>query len=113
MPEVHLETPLKAVRIRLIVRDRAYTGNNDAGLRERRSLLDGRLPCKRRSKAMPPRRRPPLRSATAARLRSLADRFERPLPVRTQPSAAPLVRFGGRWWARDEIIGEREPAPPQ
>jgi hypothetical protein len=99
--------------MRLIVRDSAYADNNDPGSRERRSVLDDRRPRRRRSKCMPPRRRPPLRSATAARLRSLADRFDRPLPVRTRPAAAPLVRVGGRWWARDELVGERPPAAPQ
>jgi hypothetical protein len=46
-----------------------------------------------------------LRRSTAWRLRRLADRMD-PRPHQAQhppPSAAPLVRFGGRWWPRDAL----------
>jgi len=55
------------------------------------------------------RPRPILRKATATRLRSLADRFDPRLVVRDQPAAAPLVRIGGRWWRRDELVDGTPP----
>jgi hypothetical protein len=61
-----------------------------------------------RSSVMAPIPIPPFRRTAASKLRSLADWFE---PMRTlgpPASAAPLVRFGGRWWQRDELIGEQQ-----
>jgi hypothetical protein len=57
---------------------------------------------------MAPIRTPPLRKTAASRLRSLADWFEPRRTVPTGLSAAPLVRFGGRWWQRDELVGEQQ-----
>ena len=54
-------------------------------------------------------RTPLLRTTAASRLRAWADQLEAPrTPVRLQPPAAPLVRLGGRWWAREEITGGRD-----
>jgi hypothetical protein len=53
---------------------------------------------------------PPLRRTAATRLRGLADRLD---PLRRnfpgRPSA-PLIRFGGRWWHRDEIVAPADAA---
>ena len=46
---------------------------------------------------------PPLRSACAARLRSLAERLA-PAPSWARRPLAPLVRVAGRWWYRNEIV---------
>jgi hypothetical protein len=56
-------------------------------------------------------RPPTLRKAAASRLRSLADRVEPRLVARVRPSAAPLVRIGGRWWSRAALVGDDEPPP--
>jgi hypothetical protein len=49
-------------------------------------------------------RQPPIRRSAASRLRFLADRLDpRQRAVDGRPSA-PLVRFGGRWWHRDELV---------
>jgi hypothetical protein len=56
-----------------------------------------------------------MRRAAASTLRSLADRFDAGRQTRTRPSVAPLIRLGGRWWGRDELVGAQtaEPdAPP-
>jgi len=55
--------------------------------------------------------RTPLRRSAAWRLRRLADRMDpRPRTRRLPPSAAPLVRFGGRWWPRDTLLARaKEP----
>jgi hypothetical protein len=48
----------------------------------------------------------PLRRSAASWLRDLADRLAptpRP-PAPTRPTVAPLVRRGGRWWYRDELV---------
>ena len=53
--------------------------------------------------------RTPLRRSAAWRLRRLADRMDpRPRTRRLPPSAAPLVRFGGRWWPRDALLARAE-----
>jgi hypothetical protein len=55
-------------------------------------------------------KQPPLRRTAASRLRHLADRLD---PLRQtiggRPSA-PLIRFGGRWWHRDEIVSPPDAA---
>ena len=54
--------------------------------------------------------RTPLRRSAAWRLRRLADRMD-PRPHQAQPlppSAAPLVRFGGRWWPRDTLLARAQ-----
>jgi hypothetical protein len=46
---------------------------------------------------------PPLGLWAASRLRGIADRLEpaqRGFPGR---APAPLIRFGGKWWHRDEV----------
>jgi hypothetical protein len=63
-----------------------------------------------------------LRHSAASRLRALADRVERPqAPTADRPSAppveprrpfAPLVRLGGQWWYRGEILDPSSPAEP-
>jgi hypothetical protein len=46
-----------------------------------------------------------LRRSAAWRLRRLADRMDpRPRPRLPRPTAAPLVRLGGRWWQRDALL---------
>lgn len=58
------------------------------------------------------RRTPPLRTAAASRLRAWANQLEPPRAAdRVQPSTAPLVRLGGRWWPREEITGGDATAP--
>ena len=53
--------------------------------------------------------RTPLRRSAAWRLRRLADRMDpRPRTRRLPPSAAPLVRFGGRWWPRDTLLARAQ-----
>jgi hypothetical protein len=47
---------------------------------------------------------PPLRRTTASRLRDLADRLDQRRQTLAARSTAPLVRLGGRWWHRDEIV---------
>jgi hypothetical protein len=47
---------------------------------------------------------PPLRRSTASRLRDLADRLDPRRQTLAARSSAPLVRLGGRWWHRDEIV---------
>jgi hypothetical protein len=59
---------------------------------------------------------PPMRRSAASRLRALADRLDpRQQDVTEEPdrASAPLVRFGGRWWQRDEILAPppESPAP--
>jgi hypothetical protein len=64
----------------------------------------------------------PLRRSAASRLRALADRVERQqASTADRPSAppgeprrpfAPLVRLGGRWWYRGEILDLSSPAEP-
>ncbi|HKG65193.1 MAG TPA: hypothetical protein VKB28_14065 [Solirubrobacteraceae bacterium] len=47
---------------------------------------------------------PLVRKAAAARLRGLADRLS---PLASRPSRrtpAPLIRLGGRWWYRGELV---------
>jgi len=60
----------------------------------------------------PATERTALRRSTAWRLRRPADRMD-PRPHHAQhlpPSAAPLVRFGGRWWPRDTLLARaKEP----
>lgn len=46
---------------------------------------------------------PPLRRWAASRLRGLADNLEPPGRGLSGRVRAPLVRFGGRWWDRDEL----------
>jgi hypothetical protein len=47
----------------------------------------------------------PVRNLAAAHLRTLADRLA-PLATRPAPrSAAPLIRLGGRWWYRGDLVG--------
>jgi len=47
----------------------------------------------------------PVRALAATHLRALADRLA-PLASRPAPrSSAPLVRFGGRWWYRNDLVG--------
>jgi len=58
----------------------------------------------------PATERTALRRSTAWRLRRPADRMD-PRPHHAQhlpPSAAPLVRFGGRWWPRDALLARAE-----
>jgi hypothetical protein len=52
-------------------------------------------------------KQPPMRRSAASRLRALADRLDPRQQDVTEPErpSAPLVRFGGRWWPRDEILG--------
>jgi hypothetical protein len=58
-------------------------------------------------------RTPPLRTTAAARLRAWADQLEPSrVPIRLQPPAAPLVRMGGRWWAREELTNGRDATDP-
>jgi len=57
---------------------------------------------------MPRTPTPSLRTAAAATLRAWADRLDRRRPPRRRPSAAPLIRAGGQWWQRDELLGETE-----
>jgi hypothetical protein len=46
-----------------------------------------------------------MRAGAAARLRSLADRLApRASPPPKPSSPAPLIRLGGRWWQRGEIV---------
>jgi hypothetical protein len=64
----------------------------------------------------------PLRRSAASRLRGLADRVERsPAPTADPPPPrppdpgrrlAPLVRLGGRWWYRGEILDPSPAEPP-
>jgi hypothetical protein len=49
-------------------------------------------------------RRPPLRAAVASRLRDIADGLEPPERADAGHSRAMLIRLGGRWWYRDEIV---------
>ena len=60
----------------------------------------------------PATERTALRRCTEWRLRRPADRMD-PRPHHAQhlpPSAAPLVRFGGRWWPRDTLLARaKEP----
>jgi hypothetical protein len=51
------------------------------------------------------RTRPPVRTAAASKLRALADRLA-PFASAPPPSPAPLVRLGGRWWYRGELLSE-------
>jgi hypothetical protein len=45
------------------------------------------------------------RGVAATHLRALADRLA-PIAARPAPrSSAPLIRFGGRWWYRGELVG--------
>jgi hypothetical protein len=54
---------------------------------------------------------PPVRSAAAASLRALADRLA-PLAKRpARRSPAPLIRLGGCWWHRAELVVP--PASPE
>jgi hypothetical protein len=57
---------------------------------------------------MAPTPTPPFRKTAASRLRTLADWFEPRRVVPRRPQAAPLVRLGGRWWQRDELVGEQQ-----
>jgi hypothetical protein len=80
------------------------SGSGESGTRLARRARSGTI----RSR-MSRRRTPPLRTTAASRLRAWADRLEPPRAVvRTQPSSAPLVRLGGRWWPRQEIAGSRD-----
>jgi hypothetical protein len=60
----------------------------------------------------------PLRRSAASRLRALADRVEQsPAPTTDPPPdpgrpLAPLVRLGGRWWYRGEILDPSPAEPP-
>jgi hypothetical protein len=47
----------------------------------------------------------PARSTAASKLRAWADQLAPPARLARSTSAAPLVRFGGVWWQRDEIAG--------
>jgi hypothetical protein len=46
----------------------------------------------------------PFRRSGAARLRSAAERFDQRQQAVAERSVAPLVRLGGRWWYRGEIV---------
>jgi hypothetical protein len=58
-------------------------------------------------------KQPPVRRSAASRLRALADRLDPRQQDVTEPErpTAPLVRVGGRWWQRDEILGPPAAAP--
>jgi hypothetical protein len=56
--------------------------------------------------------RSPIRRAVARRLRRLANRLDRRSVLPPEPGPAPLVRFGGRWWQRDDLA-PLELGPPQ
>jgi hypothetical protein len=45
---------------------------------------------------------PPLRRKVASRLRGFADRLD-PRRSPARPPVAPLVRFNGRWWRREDL----------
>jgi hypothetical protein len=47
---------------------------------------------------------PPLRRSAASRLRVVADRLDPRRQTLAAGSSAPLVRYAGRWWYRDEIV---------
>jgi hypothetical protein len=47
-----------------------------------------------------------MRRSAAERLRALADRLDpRQQDVTEERPSAPLIRLGGVWWQRDEILG--------
>jgi hypothetical protein len=47
---------------------------------------------------------PPVRRSAALRLRAVADRLDPREDAIVERVVAPLVRLGGRWWHRDEIV---------
>ena len=53
---------------------------------------------------------PPVRSVAASRLRALADRLEPLTRAMPRRPTAPLIRLGGRWWYRDELVAPIERA---
>jgi hypothetical protein len=57
-------------------------------------------------------KRPLLRESAASRLRGLADRIEPPRPQSERRSPAMLIRLGGRWWTRDDIVSAQTPEEP-
>jgi hypothetical protein len=48
---------------------------------------------------------PPLRRSAASQLRFLADRLDPRQQIVARRPHGPLVRYGGRWWHRDELVG--------
>jgi hypothetical protein len=46
----------------------------------------------------------PVRRSAALRLRAVADRLDPRDEAIVEQLVAPLVRLGGRWWHRDEIV---------
>jgi hypothetical protein len=46
----------------------------------------------------------PLRRSAAKRLRRIADGLEPPGQLTRNPGRMPLIRLGGRWWSRDDLV---------